>query len=1153
MTMSLRIWHLWCLLCLPMAVMAVTVSEAETKYQQALVATAAARAELVAARKAALAAQANAPLAAEVPQLVVPRLTPAPTIDGVVGDAEWARAVSLTPGTGAANTGQYLKARPGAIFHLGWDPENVYVAVKIPMRDGEQPSRLHRKPQRDSMDCWETLGEFYIDTGGNGSIGLPCRYQFIGTATGNQWDREEQYTIGQNMISWDGTWAFKQSLSADGKFWMGEFAVPRTTVYAPQPIKDGTRWKLGIAASLMYPWQWCGLYGWPITATFRDAAPAIRLDGIEGGLMTKRATGNLTIVNTTAQPLAAKAVLQITQGKETPVRREVPVALAPGETFIQRFDEDAAAVKDQVGSTYAVQVLTEAGSLFTFSRGFAFNDPLNGEGLKVETRKEAFPLTCRDYPLTHQVVSTVDVFDLPARDRVKSARLTVRNAAGTAVVSRTITDFSYGLGVVTLPTPAALAPGEYTLRAEILDAGSTVLATNSAAFVRKDHAKAFPWLGNTVGMDDVVPRIFAPVGYKDGVITGYQKAITLNAAALPATVKAAAIDLLASPVRLCGTAQGQPFELAPVGKARPGTLAPTHVDFRGQAAGGPVAATVQYRLDYDGTARVEVTLSPRAKGQAASLDELRLVIPFRGDAATHYMAVGNSMRQSNRAGKIPGAGKTGVVWKSTEIPFQNMTVGSFVPIIHVGNLSSGITWFADSDQGWWPTDAVPAQEIVRTPDGTVELVCHLAGAPVTFNAPRTIVFGLCTVPVRAVTPYRTTAHTIGFGFTQESGRWDPKKTPGQVYARVYPDDPAKMRAWVDALHADGQLEKCYVENTSADYWGDEYAYFASEWSSPFARAAADNKLYWTEKFIRDCHIDGYYFDNIFPRQYGDPAVTSAYVLPDGRVQPGYDFWGMRDYLRRIRVTFEKYRNPTAIVIHNTDFQFAPVCAYADLVMGGENPTPMPGGPDFMEMWPREWMDVMYNPYLWGYALSHLYHYNWSAFKDDLGQYDQPAALKGHRAAMATMLNHGVEFFQGIEYQSYAMPAYKLFKALPGMLEFLPSWRTKGLVKHDNPNLDVACFRKADALLILVTNYGKTDLRNQRIWFDFPALLPVSAETGRVRELFDIEGMTDTWGIVDPGPRAGGTIHATTIRMDVRGHDWRGFLLLNAFPAQGAGF
>ena len=42
---------------------------------------------------------------------------------------------------------------------------------------------------------------------------------------------------------------------------------------------------------------------------------------------------------------------------------------------------------------------------------------------------------------------------------------------------------------------------------------------------------------------------------------------------------------------------------------------------------------------------------------------------------------------------------------------------------------------------------------------------------------------------------------------------------------------------------------------------------------------------------------GLYFDNAFPKRGLDPLTTSAYRLPDGRVQPSAGIWAHRDYLR----------------------------------------------------------------------------------------------------------------------------------------------------------------------------------------------------------------------------------------------------------------
>ena len=83
-------------------------------------------------------------------------------------------------------------------------------------------------------------------------------------------------------------------------------------------------------------------------------------------------------------------------------------------------------------------------------------------------------------------------------------------------------------------------------------------------------------------------------------------------------------------------------------------------------------------------------------------------------------------------------------------------------------------------------------------------------------------------------------------------------------------------------------------------------------------------------------------------------------------------------------------------------------------MGGENPLPVMGTPDYMDMYPRAWMDVMYNQPLWGYQLSHLFHFDYPSFKTDSGDFQSPAALKSLRTMMASMLVHGVEFWQGID-------------------------------------------------------------------------------------------------------------------------------------------
>jgi hypothetical protein len=712
-------------------------------------------------------------------------------------------------------------------------------------------------------------------------------------------------------------------------------------------------------------------------------------------------------------------------------------------------------------------------------------------------------------------------------------------AGGASLGKGEITKFSYEVGSSYLKLPATLQPGWYAVSASAVDANGKTLASHTVTFERKDPSK-FPWLGNNLGKEDVLPKLFSAVGVKGDVILGHKKEIRLNGCALPASIKAAGVDLLSGAVELRGTANGKSFVVKPA-TAKPvkGVVSKTQVNYTGSGIGGPVEASVSYKLEYDGTAKVTVKLSPTSG--TARLDNLQLVIPFKGDAATHYMANGINMRQSNQAGYIPGQGKVGRVWDSTSVKTQSMTVGSFVPIVHVGNVASGITWFANSDEGWWPNDNTPAIEIDRTKDGNVELVLNIASEKVSFSTPREIVFGLCTLPTRD--PSDCTGNNFTFGWEKESGRWDPAKNAERVYGRCYPDDIEKSKAWNKNIQSYGGVARPYIENSPADFWKDEYSYFEPEWSdSTFYPSATDNRIYWTTRWVKDAPFNGYYTDNVFNHRVMDPVVSSAYYLPDGRIQPGYMLWEQRDFYRRLRVTFDKYMGDRAsIVVHNTDFQFAPVCCYADLAMGGENPLPGTGTPDFMDMWPRDWMDINYNQPMLGYKVSHLYHYG--GMLNDLGEWDKDLSMKGHRTTMASMLVRGVEFFQGLNYESFLKARFQMFKAMPGKTEFIPSWKSNGLFKAlgDDKDIEVALYKKDEAVLVIVTNYSKQASRAV-IELNQDRLLP-KPKPWKQRQYLDFETLEFPGWIFNDGP----------MKIDVAPRDFRAILIWNAPPAMGNGF
>jgi len=1106
------------------------------------------------------------------PQFLIPKKTP--VIDGVVNDEEWAGCVGVPITTGIFG----MMERPSSYFWLGWDEENFYVAQRLPMREGEKPLRCNREPKHDNVHCSETSIEVYVDRKEHGSHGSKCRYQFMGNAVGNQWDREDQYEIGQNFIGWDGEWQYKQRLTPDGKFWEAEIAIPRKTVYQKEPLKNGDLWWIGLATNLHRPMCFSGFYGWKIAATFVDSVPEIRLFYPERGLPGKRMSFDMTVRNTTGQKFEGSLIARLwgNHGPKgecvTEFEKTLPVSVEPGMEQKLAMDEAMDQAKDGIAYTISIMVVKPDGkSVYTWSYPIKYNIPENKAGLSYEPDTAPFPMAIAYNPLSNYVRVAVDKYDMPNPEMIKLAKIkVVPEGKDKILATGQIDKFEFEKGQTCLPVPADLDPGKYDVAVELVDKEGKLARANKMTFERKDHAREFPWLNSKIGEDDVLLRPFTPLSVDDDIIHAYKKEITLNGVGLPAKIKSADVELLASAVELRGVSDGKPFVIASSRKtASEEDVSETVVEFTGKGSGGPLSIKTKYRLEYDGTAKITLTMAPAEDGKKAKLDSLQLVIPFTKAGATHMMANGMDFRLSNMMKYVPE--KLGVVWTSKEVPYQKMTVGSFVPIVFLGNLSSGITWFAASDKGWWPSDAKPATEIVRTAEGPVEMIFNLASESVEFVEPREIVFGLHVAPSRPISPYRSPTVVVSFGGEKESGRWDPEISKDNPFARLYPDNIKKFKEFVEAHHKYNEIILPYTEQSPEDYWKHELAYFQEEWRSDdtggviFCESGNDNRLWWTEKWIKDADIDGYYMDNVCARYNANDVAGNAYRLPDGRIQPGYDLWELREYVKRLRTIFQKHRPQAMICIHNTEFQFAPIMAFADLAMGGEMPMPTGGSRDFMDMYPRPYMDLMYNVPLWGYQLSNLYHFNWDSFKDEFGEYDATAALKAHRTAMATSLVHGMEFFQGIEYKHYLMAKFMMLKKLPGQFEFIPSWQANGLFKiaNNDPEVDVAVYKKDDVLLVILCNYAKSQ-KNTDVWLDFPKLIrpPANLEWRAVLDFETLEfpgwlaleeGIVKHYRCGDFSRGHNTMFQPNTLRVPVEPRDFRALLFINVPVAKGAGF
>ncbi|MCM8757081.1 MAG: hypothetical protein NC823_01200, partial [Candidatus Omnitrophica bacterium] len=526
----------------------------------------------------------------------------------------------------------------------------------------------------------------------------------------------------------------------------------------------------------------------------------------------------------------------------------------------------------------------------------------------------------------------------------------------------------------------------------------------------------------------------------------------------------------------------------------------TVAEFLGRGQGGPIVVENTFRVEYDGCSRVELTLKPVA--EYAELESLCLEIPFPAEQATHFHTFRQDMRVSCYAGLLPSG--EGRVWDSTRVPANQMTVGSFVPLIFLGTPSAGLTWFADSDENWWPTDSCPAAEIIRK-NSQVILRLNLAGEPVRFSGPRTIVFGLHVSPVRPLVPEIWTPGSGICGLYEYDGRFDRKTQKRGFY--MYPADPKKFNDYYTRKFG-GKPMGIYTENAPSDVPAEAEEYFADEWTGGRTRSLSDCSLYYAKKLLEDCPIiHGFYIDNIYPRCTWNVEAGSAYRLADGRVQPGFDIWEAREYVRRLRTLLQDMkREPHGIEVHMTCTMVIPVYAWADCMREGENPVEADRGKkDFADLYPPGFSAIMNNPYLWG--IKSVHHWMFYTREELFRSIGPQAFWKAQRTGIGHLAIHGNLFPRpsGPEYLSLVRQYESVFSSFPGPETFLPYWSNQNLFAVFTPEALATAYLKKDRLVIWVMNYARKE-QPVTLWLDLPRLLGKRASQSQSVTACNLETM-----------------------------------------------
>ena len=304
------------------------------------------------------------------------------------------------------------------------------------------------------------------------------------------------------------------------------------------------------------------------------------------------------------------------------------------------------------------------------------------------------------------------------------------------------------LGSVRL-SAEGVAPGEYSLRAEVRNRAGKVILTGEQPLTLPARPA---WLGSREGTEDWLPPPFTPVqaratnGTVDVDVWGRRYAMA-GAPFLRRVVTQGA-DALASPMRLVAQVDGRDVAWTPSAQ-RLDSQSQTHAVVSRGFTGGALRFSSVVRTDYDGFVRVDWTIR---KPRAARLTGLRLEVPFKRDFATYLYSWPTEWEG--------GGGYSGALKASHAMPFK--------PIVWLGNERAGLSWFCESDANWAPAEAGEAITVTRRKEDVLLRFNLISGADALKDADSvTYTFAFHATPVKAITKtgwdYRITS-TPWYGY-----------------------------------------------------------------------------------------------------------------------------------------------------------------------------------------------------------------------------------------------------------------------------------------------------------------------------------------------------------------------------------------------------
>ncbi|MBM4047768.1 MAG: hypothetical protein FJ279_21910, partial [Planctomycetes bacterium] len=870
-----------------------------------------------------------------VPRLTIPKCSAPPTVDGKIAEGEWAQAAAVT-GFLHHQTGQMTERQP--VAWLTYDDQNLYIAVRSPISEGTKLKRACR--ERDALRlCADDVIEVFV----NPQPGQKAEsfYQFLGNSIGMILDFEHQPPIGRTVAAWNGQWDFKCATTKE--HWDAELAVPLSDVKIPSSA-DGTR----VGLNLCRDWQNPSLTFtcWSLAQTFADTSrmaevtlggscPAVQLLDVTG-LLQNRASVRLAVASTGGpELLTAEMEVKLLQTREVIFTDKKEIGLAAGERKAVWFDGKLGAKGKKL---MRVTVAAKEGGRTYYEAIIPFTDGAR-DGI-LAGKQRAFEVYAGLYPSKNLLKVEADILDYDRAREVKAVGVEVRPEGSALVIaSGVIEKFELGHGLVDGLKLPELAAGKYRVTFRATGEAGKQLAVEETEFEKR----TFPWFKEKAGVTDEVIPPFTPLMVKGTTVNCWGREHMFGDNGLLEALATRGAQILRSPVRLAGKAEGRELVWRPRGPLKVAEAKPHVARLAGFSIADDLRAEVKTEVEFDGLMKVHVKVSP---DREMDLESLRLEVPLNDENALLYHAVGDTIRMTNQAGELPKG--TGRIWSSASI--QNMVVrGSFIPYLWIGDHDRGLCWMAESDRGWTTDPSVGCLELTSEKN-VVTLVVNLVAAKRVLREPVEFAFALQATPVKPLPlGWRTWRSPILAGDGRPMHVIADKSLAWQGYGR--PQQPEALKRRIADLMESEPNAIVQPAVSPNDLWGgEEGRYFAAEWSPGCPLILRnDFQLWHFERAVRDFGVNGAYSDSTGPVACRNVLSGCGYVRDDN-VQAGFNLLGNRDFHRRLAAILHQHRTGGRLTVNTTDAMVIPCFSFADSSVDGEDARPLTGGRDYLDGW-----------------------------------------------------------------------------------------------------------------------------------------------------------------------------------------------------------